>query len=206
MTAQAPVGASEQRTEIIIPWQDFEATLLKPLEISSYDLAGLEHHLVAAKWVPISTDEDAIKHAVFRFRQSYQSADYEYEDIFSDNERLVRLFECWAEEEVERDESDFAESGHKAFYELVFKRATAKYNAVRALISHLTVRKSATGPTGGLPDITDEQAGELLQTNARLRTIFINNVKKSIERETKALNQKIAEKDAEIAGMLKSLA
>lgn len=205
MTAEAPVNTAEQRKETTIPWQEFEATLLESLEISSYDLAVLEHHLVAVKWVPSSTDEDAIKEAVFKFRQSYKSADYKHRSIFSDNERLVRLFECWSEEEVERDEIDFAESGHKAFYELVVKRETAKYNAVRALISHLTVRKSAKGSTGGLPDITDEQAGELLQTNARLRTIFFNNVKKSLERETKALSQKIAEKDAEIAGMLKSL-
>jgi hypothetical protein len=36
--------------------------------------------------------------------------------------------------------------------------------------------------------------------------IFVNNVNKSTAKETEALNQKIAEKDAEIAGMLRSLA
>lgn len=57
----------------------------------------------------------------------------------------------------------------------------------------------------GLPDITDDQAMELLKTNARLRAIFTNNVKKSTGKETEALNQKIAEKDAEIARLTSEL-
>ena len=57
-----------------------------------------------------------------------------------------------------------------------------------------------------LPNIADEQATELLRTNARLRAIFTNNVKKTTAKETEALQQKIAEKDAEIDGMLRSLA
>lgn len=57
-----------------------------------------------------------------------------------------------------------------------------------------------------MPDITDEQATGLLRTNARLRAIFTNNVKKATAKETEALHQRIAEKDAEIDGILRSLA
>ena len=99
--------------------------------------------------------------------------------------------------------------------ELEIQRETAKYDAVRALIVHLVARKSCTEPiahtgtTSNLPDITDEQAMELLKTNARLRAIFQNNVAKTNARELKEnerLIQIIADKDAEIAGMLRSLA
>jgi hypothetical protein len=46
----------------------------------------------------------------------------------------------------------------------------------------------------------------LLKTNACLRAIFTNNVKKSAKQETKKLKQTISEKDAEISEMLRSLA
>lgn len=208
MTAQAPVDNAEQRKETSIPWQDFEATLLEPLEISSYDLAVLEHHLVAAKWVPNSNEEAAIKDAVFRFRQSYKSADYKYRTIFPDNERLTRLFEIWPDQEVEESEmegaNEYMNPLHK--FNLVVKRETAKYNAVRSLTTHLAARKGPTGPAGSLPELTNEQATMLLKTNACLRAIFTNNVKKSAKQETKKLKQTISEKDAEISGMLRSLA
>ncbi|KAM0716436.1 hypothetical protein Q7P37_007881 [Cladosporium fusiforme] len=59
--------------------------------------------------------------------------------------------------------------------------------------------------TSELPDITDDQAIELLKSNARLRAIFTNNVKKSTGKETEALNQTIAEKDAEISRLTSEL-
>jgi nucleoprotein TPR len=59
--------------------------------------------------------------------------------------------------------------------------------------------------SNGLPDITDEQAMDLLKTNARLRAIFTSNVKKSTSKETEALSQKIAEKDAEISRLTSEL-
>ena len=57
----------------------------------------------------------------------------------------------------------------------------------------------------GLPDINDDQAFELLRTNARLRAIFTNNVKKATGKETEALTSKIAEKDAEITRLTSEL-
>ena len=208
MTAQAPVDTSEQRKKTSVPWQDFEVTLLQSLEISSWDLAVLEHHLVAAKWVPSSTEEDAVKEAVFRLRQSYESAVVDYASIFPRNERLTRLFDIWTDMEVEEAEMEdmhrYMDPGEK--FKLIVKRETAKYNAVRSLIAHLAARKNPTGPTGSMIHLTNEQATELLNTNACMRAIYLNNVKKLVEHETKNLKQKISEKDAEIAGMLKSLA
>ena len=208
MTAQAPVNISEQRKETSVPWQDFEATLLESLEISSWDLAVLEHHLVAAKWVPSSTEEEAVKEAVFRFRQSYESATVDYDSIFSRNKRLIRLFHIWNDKEVEESEPEDAYEYmyHGEKFQLIVKRETAKYNAVRSLIAHLAARKNPTGPTGSMIPLTNEQATELLNTNACMRAIYLNNVKKLVEHETKKLKQTISEKDAEIAGMLKSLA
>ena len=201
---------SQQKTNTA---KDFDATISATLEISSYDLAVLKRHLIAQKWVPSSTDEDTIEDAVFRFRRTYRSnrayqPDYDYENIFRDNKRLIRLFEVWASEEIEDREADRLYDPSD-MNEREVQRETAKYDAVRALIAHLAARKSCAGPAGTNSkslDITDDQAMELLRTNARLRAIFVNNVNKSTAKETEALNQKIAEKDAEIAGMLRSLA
>lgn len=174
MTAQAPVNTSEQRKETSIPWQDFEATLLESLEISSWDLAVLEHHLVAAKWVPSSNDEDAIKEAVFEFRQSYESAAVDYASIFSRNKRLTRLFHTWNDREVEESELEdaYVDMYPEEKFQFIVKRETAKYNAVRSFIAHLAVRKRPTGPTSNLIHLTNEQATELLKTNPSLRAIY----------------------------------
>jgi hypothetical protein len=81
------------------------------LEISSYDLAVLKRHLIAQKWIPASTDEDAIEDAVFRFRRTYRpdrafQTEYDYKNILRGNKRLTRLFEVWASEDFEELEAD----------------------------------------------------------------------------------------------------
>lgn len=201
---------NEQKSET---GKDFDATISATLEISSYDLAALKRHLIAQKWVPASTDEDSIEDAVFRFRRTYRSnrayqPEYDYENIFRDNKQLIRLFEVWASDEIEDREADRLYDPSD-MNEREVQRETAKYDAVRALIAHLAARKSydkLPGITRPSLDVTDEQVMELLKTNARLRAMFTNNVKKATAKETEALNQKIAEKDAEIDGMLRSLA
>lgn len=189
--------------------KEFDATIAATLEFSSYDLAVLKRHLIAQKWIPDSTDEDEIEDAVFRFRRTYRSdrtyqIDYDYTSIFRGNKRLARLFEVWASEEIEDSEAERSFDPNEV-NEREVQRETAKYDAVRTLIAHLAARKSRAGTRIDLTDITDEQATELLKTNARLRTIFANNVRKTTATETEALRQKIADKDAEIDGMLRSL-
>lgn len=61
-----------------------------------------------------------------------------------------------------------------------------------------TEAAASSGEPGAL-QITDEQATELLKNNQRLRTIFNNNVKKQLSKETERLTESIAVKDAEIA-------
>ena len=203
-------GQTQQKSE---PAKDFDATTSATLEISSYDLAVLKRHLIAQKWVPASTDQDAIEDAVFIFRRTFRydythQTDYDYTKIFRGNKRLMRLFEVWASEEIEDSEAERSFDPNEV-NEREVERETAKYNAVRALIAHLAARKSCAKPAGITRvslDITDEQATELLRTNVRLRAIFANNVRKTTAKETEALTQKIAERDAEIAGMLRSLA
>jgi nucleoprotein TPR len=60
-------------------------------------------------------------------------------------------------------------------------------------------------PSGGLPDINDTQALELLKSHSKLRAIFTSNVKKSVGKETEALTSKIAEKDEEISRLTTEL-
>lgn len=205
-----PACDGAQRQQKSETTKDFDAAIAATLEISSYDLAVLKRHLIAQKWIPASTDEDEIENAVFRFRRSYwpdraYQAEYDYKNIFRDNKRLTRLFEVWASEEIEEMETGTLHDPSE-MNEREVQRETAKYDAVRTLIAHLAARKSCGGSKSDLPDITDEQATELLRTNACLRAIFTNNVKKATAKETEALHQRIAERDAEIDGMLRSLA
>jgi hypothetical protein len=213
MATAPPAFDGEHRQQKSETGKDFDATISATLEISSYDLAVLKRHLIAQKWVPASTDENSIEDAVFRFRRTYRydltcQTDYDYRNIFRGNKRLARLFEVWASDDIEESEDDRLHDPREVELREV-QRETAKYDAVRALIAHLAARKNCVKPTGtqnAMPDITDEQAMELLKTNARLRAIFTNNVKKATAKETEVLNQRIAEKDAEIDGMLRSLA
>jgi hypothetical protein len=213
MATAPPAYDGEHKQQKSQAAKSFDATISASLEISSYDLAVLKRQLIAHKWVPASTDEDAIEDAVLRFRRTYRpnrayQPDYDYENIFRDNKRLMRLFEVWASEEIEESEADRSFDPNEV-NEREVERETAKYEAVRALIAHLAARKNYARPlwtTSASLDITNDQAMELLKTNARLRAIFTNNVKKATAKETEVLNQKIAQKDAEIDGMLRSLA
>jgi hypothetical protein len=200
----------QQKTETA---KGFEATISATLEISSFDLAVLKRHLIAQNWVPASTDEDLIEDAVFRFRRTYRTdrayqINLDYENTFKDNKRLTTLFDVWASEQIREMEVDY-DHDPKSLHELELQRETAKYDAVRALFAHLAVRKNGAGSTstkGDLTDLSDEQVMNLLKTNARVRALFVNNVKRSIVEETETLRQKIAEKDAELTGILRSLA
>lgn len=98
--------------------------------------------------------------------------------------------------------------GHQAELERLTKEGSAAVqqaqNKEQGSVKAEAASTEQSG-TSGLPDLTDEQAMELLKTNARLRAIFTNNVKKSTTKETEALNQKIAEKDAEISRLTSEL-
>jgi len=98
--------------------------------------------------------------------------------------------------------------GHQAELDRLSKEGSAAVQQAQAKEQgSVKAETASTGQsqTSGLPDITDEQAMELLKTNARLRAIFTNNVKKSTTKETEPLNQKIAEKDAEISRLTSEL-
>jgi len=98
--------------------------------------------------------------------------------------------------------------GHQAELERLSKEGSAAVQQAQAKEQESVKTETASteqSQSNGLPDITDEQAMELLKTNARLRAIFTNNVKKSTTKETEALNQKIAEKDAEISRLTSEL-
>ena len=162
MATAPPAYDGEQRQQKSETTKDFDATIAATLEISSYDLAVLKRHLIAQKWIPASTDEDAIEDAVFRFRRTYRpdrafQTDYDYKNIFKGNKRLMRLFEVWASDEIEDSEAERSFDPNEV-NEREVHRETAKYDAVRDLIAHLAARKNCAGTKGDLPNITDEQA------------------------------------------------
>lgn len=213
MAGAPPAYDGQQRQQKTETAKDFEAAISAALEISSFDLAVLKRHLIAQNWVSASTDEDLIEDAVFRFRRTYRpdrayQINLDYENTFKDNRRLTTLFDVWASEQIREMEADY-DYDPKSLHELELQRETAKYDAVRALFAHLAARKSGAGSAGtkgDLTDLNDEQVMNLLKTNARVRALFVNNVKKSIVEETETLRQRIAEKDAELTGILRSLA
>lgn len=96
---------------------------------------------------------------------------------------------------------------HQAELERLTKEGGAAVQAAENKEQQTVKAETATEQPqqGGLPDVTDEQAMELLKTNARLRAIFTNNLKKAVAKDTEPLNQKIAEKDAEIARLTSEL-
>ena len=192
MATAPPAYDSEHKQQNSETAKSFDATISATLEISSYDLAVLKRHLIAQKWVPA---EDAVEDAVFRFRRTYRpnrayGPGYDYDNIFRDNKRLTRLFEVWASEEIEESEADRSFDPNEV-NEHEIERETAKHDAVRVLIAHLAARKSCVKPTGTTSaslDIADGQAMELLKTNARLRAIFANNMKKALDPRWKVLD------------------
>lgn len=139
MIANQPANAAKQQQPTIDlrPDQDFEANLLKTLEISAYDLVALKSYLTGAQFIPTSSDEDGVDNAVFLFRRRFSSASY----LFPANERLNKLFEAWNDEHVEFWVKEHGERNAQARYELQLQRETAKYNAVRALIAYLAARQ-----------------------------------------------------------------
>jgi hypothetical protein len=80
--------------------QQFEAQLLSVLEISSYELAVLEKHFLSNGYVPDTTDEAAIKDAVFDFRESFFAFNPYNNPLFSSRAaRLNTLFDAYPDDE-----------------------------------------------------------------------------------------------------------
>ena len=124
--------------------QQHEADLLRALDISPYELSFLKKHLVNHGWIPNTSDEEVIEEAVFNFRESFFADD---RHKFIDRvDRLNTLFDPYsADEEYYPDyQDDFEEA-----YNRRLTRETAKYNAVRSLITDLAVRESRKRENGG---------------------------------------------------------
>jgi hypothetical protein len=65
-------GKEDQQSTIALSAsQQHKSSLLQALEISPYELAILEKHLLSHGWVPFSTSEEAIDEAVLKFRESF---------------------------------------------------------------------------------------------------------------------------------------
>lgn len=140
MITNAPSNDAKQQQQTVDreSGQDFEAAILTALEISAYDLEVLERYLIEKKMIPTSTDEDATKDTVYKFRKSYVTGGY---FLFASNPRLNKLFNAWNDENVESWVRKSGGLDVRARSALKLRRETDKYNAVRALIAHLAARE-----------------------------------------------------------------
>jgi hypothetical protein len=124
--------------------QQHEANILRALEISPYELAFLEKHLLNNDWIPNTTDEAAINDAVFDFCESYHTnTRYQFPERVN---RLNILFRAFTDEEEMYDPDDYAD--YQEWGNRRLGRETAKYHAVRALIADLTYRKNGVRNLG----------------------------------------------------------
>lgn len=124
--------------------QQQEANLAHTLEITPYELVVLEKHLLSHGWIPGTAHEDAVKEAVFNFRESFFAANCFKFHFRVD--RLNTLFDAYP-----TDEEYFApidQSAEEAWARRL-NRETTKYNAARSLIADLAVRESRKRPVGG---------------------------------------------------------
>jgi nucleoprotein TPR len=100
-------------------------------------------------------------------------------------------------------------NAHKAELERLSKEGSAAVQQAQskeqANVKPETPSSEQAQTSGGLPDIDDAQAIELLKSNSKLRAIFTSNVKKSVAKDTEALTSQIAEKDAEISRLTTEL-
>jgi hypothetical protein len=142
-------GKEDQQSTIALSAsQQHKSSLLQALEISPYELAILEKHLLSHGWVPISTSEEAIDEAVLKFRESFYQPDrYKFPcNVW----RLDTLFEAYHEvdEAYKMDQFD----GLRDMFVSDLERETTKYNAVRAIIADIAVREERKrGESDGEP-------------------------------------------------------
>ena len=144
--ASSPQTAPDTSQPATSASQQHEASLLRALEISPYELTYLERHLSKYGWIQKTTDEAAIKDAVFKFRESFFATDcYKFNDRV---DRLNNLFDAFPGD----DEEAFSPTDDmycEEAFERRLNRETAKYNAVRSLIADLAMRESRKRENGG---------------------------------------------------------
>jgi len=126
------------------PIQQHEANLLRALEISPYELVVLEKHLLSYGWIPQTTNEEAIKEAVFQLRESFFAA-----NCYKFHRRVSRLNTLFEEDPDDEDLFGPVDETVAEAYDRRLSRDTAKYNAVRTLITDLAFRESRKRQNGG---------------------------------------------------------
>ena len=124
--------------------QQHEADLLRALEISPYKLSFLKKHLLDHGWIPNTSDEEVIEDTVFKFRESFFADDRH--KFINRVDRLNTLFDPYPDDE--EFYSDYEDDLVEA-YNRRLNRETAKYNAVRFLITDLAIRQSRKRENGG---------------------------------------------------------
>lgn len=103
-----------------------ETRIRRILEINSFDLYTLEHHLMEKGYILDSGDEQAARDAVFRFRKHYNVNTFPLGPVLSN------LFTASDKSFDLETDADIRES------------ESAKYDAVRDFVLMLTVRKAQT--------------------------------------------------------------
>jgi hypothetical protein len=98
--------------------QQQEADILRALEVSPYELVVLEKHLLSHGWIPQTTNEEAMKKAVFNFHDSFFTANrYKFHRRVS---RLNTLFDAF-----NSDKEDFLiDMGVQGMFDIMLNRET----------------------------------------------------------------------------------
>jgi hypothetical protein len=109
--------------------EDEDARIRNTLEINSFDLATLENYLTSNAYIPVSSDEDAIKKAMYSLYERY----LDEAPQFARNPRLEDLFNPYP-----FGNTRTAQKAHK------HERESAKYNAVQDFIRIVATRKIQT--------------------------------------------------------------
>jgi hypothetical protein len=152
-------GIENQQQVISAPSasQQHKSRLLQALEISPYELAILEKHLLSHGWIPETTSEEAIDEAVLKFCESFHQPNHSkfpYKVW-----RLNTLFEAYVEDDEAHRVGGFIDNVRDDFV-CVLKRETAKYDAVRTIIADIAIREERKRGDG-------DQASQALQAFQR---------------------------------------
>lgn len=105
-----------------------ETRIRRILEINSFELNVLEHHLTENGYIPDSSDDQAARHAVFKFHNDFKSSRHTLVDLRSLFEASGDAFDLISDAIIKEAES-------------------VKYDAVKDFILMLAARKAQTSAT-----------------------------------------------------------
>ncbi|KAK4545903.1 hypothetical protein LTR36_002467 [Oleoguttula mirabilis] len=162
-----------------------------------------EQHALAKQQVTdecerkLNNQRENLKRQLIEKRQQYQN-EGKQELVAQHSTEMQRL-----KDEYEATITKLKQE-HQAELERLAKTGAAAVQKAEGGDGAVKAEQADATPTKA-PELSNDQVHDLLQNNARLRTIFHNNLRNKIADETKRLTLVVAEKDAEIASLKEAL-